>query len=203
MKKKGCLITIIIVAGLGCLLIYELKHAFDPEYDRAEIRQNIGGTLICNSVYNADIHDWQYDVSYEYKANNTDSVIKIGSGTYYAREWNKDEQLTQYKNWTILKTGGWIGYDKVIIGDLKTGKWAEYDFSAENIEKERLWIDSKTHSLINWCCSECFVDKIENGYIHILYKFRTSETKTSEYGKKEITYKIDEQTGQPIMTAIQ
>jgi hypothetical protein len=41
-----------------------LLHAFD-EYDKVEIEQNIGGILICNSVYNSDIHDWQYDINYE------------------------------------------------------------------------------------------------------------------------------------------
>lgn len=203
MKKKGCLIAIIILVGLGFLFIYGLKHAFDPEYDKAEIKQNIGGTLICNSVYNADQHSWQYDVSYKYKANSIDSAIKIGSGTYYGREWNKDEQLIQYKKWTILRTGGWIGYDKVIIGDMTTSIWTEYNFSAENIEREKLWIDSKINSLLNWCCSESFVDRIDNGIIQVHYKFRTSETKTNEYQTKKIIYKIDEETGQPIMTAIQ
>lgn len=203
-KKIG--IAIFSVTTLAMILIVVKiiisPSGFGPEYDKAEIKQKIGGTLICNSVYNADIHDWQYDVSYEYKPADTDSLIKIGSGTYHTREWNKDEQLIQYKNWTILKTGGWYGYDKVIIGNLETNKWNEYDFSADNIEKENLWINSKTKSLLNYCCSESFVDKIGNGQIQIHYKFRTSETLTKLYGQKEIIYKIDDLTGQPIMTEI-
>lgn len=200
--KKGCLITILILVGITAILIYGLSTAFDPEYDKAEIKQNIGGILMCNSVYNADHHSWQYDVSYKYKIDN-DSVVDIGSGTYYGREWNKDEQLTQYKNWTILKTGGWIGTDKVIIGDLKTKHWKEYEFTPEIIEKDSLWLISKTHSLLNWCCSEAFIEKINNGQIILRYKFRTSEKQVNEYGQRKIYYMVDELRGKPTMTKIE
>jgi hypothetical protein len=202
MKKKGCLIAILVLVGLAALFIYGLSTAFDPEYDKAEIKQSIGGTLICNSVYNADHHSWQYDVSYKYKIDN-DSLVDIGSGTYYGREWNKDEQLIKYKNLIILKTGGWIGTDKVIIGDFKTKQWKEYEFTPENIEKDSLWLKSKTQSLLNWCCAETFIDKISNGQIVLNYKFRTSETKTNEYGQRKIYYTINELTGQPTMTKIE
>lgn len=205
--KKKIGIAIFSITTLAMLLFgaYSIisRGGIGPEYDKEEFKQKIGGTLLCNSEYNADIHNWYYNVSYTYKINGTDSATKIGDGTYCNREWNKDEQLIQYKNWTILKTGGWFGYDKVIIGDLKLNKWTEYDFSAESIEREKLWIDSKTHSLLNYCCSESFVDKIDNGQIQVHYKFRTSETLTKEYGVKKVIYKIDELTGQPIMTAIQ
>jgi hypothetical protein len=93
----------LILPGLFILFICGCSSGFGPDYDKAEIKQNIGGTLICNSVHTADIQNYQYDVSYEYE-NVNDSTFDIGSGTYYNREWNKDEQLVQYKNWTILKT---------------------------------------------------------------------------------------------------
>ncbi|WP_276974570.1 hypothetical protein [Flavobacterium filum] len=205
-KKKIGIVIFSITFILTLLLVIKTiisPSGFGPEYDKAEIKQKIGGILICNSVYNADIHDWQYDVSYEYKPANSDSKVKIGSGTYHTRDWKKDEQLIQYKKWTILKTGGWYGYDKIIIGDLKSNKWTEYNFSADNIEKERLWVNSKIHSLLNYCCSESFIDRIENGQIHLHYKFRTSETLTKKYGEKKIIYKIDELSGQPIMTSIE
>lgn len=204
-KRIGFAIFLTTTLIMVTLAIYAVisDGGFGPEYDKVEIKQNIGGTLICNSVYNADIHDWQYDVRYEYRPKNSDSLINIGSGTYHTREWNKDEQLIQYKTWTILKTGGWYGYDKIFIGDLKANKWTEYNFSADNIERDELWIDSKTNSLLNWCCSESFVDKIDNGIIQVHYKFRTSKTNTNEYQTKKIIYKIDDETGQPIMTSIQ
>jgi hypothetical protein len=68
-----------------------LLHAFD-EYDKVEIEQNIGGILICNSVYNSDIHDWQYDINYEYQSKDN-KIYKIGNGTYHELEMNRNEQL--------------------------------------------------------------------------------------------------------------
>jgi hypothetical protein len=199
--KKGCLITILIFISLAALFVYGMLMAFDPEYDKAEIKQKLGGTLICNSVYIADHHSWQYNISYKYKVGN--KIMDIGSGTYYAREWKKDEQLTQYKNWTILKTGGWYDGDKLIIGDIKINKWFEYEFTPENIERDSLWYISKTHSLLNWCCSESFIEQINNGQIIIRYKFRTSEKQVNEYGQKMIYYKVDDSTGFPKMTKIE
>ena len=199
MKKKN---FSAIIFSMGLTILLSCSNGFGPDYDKAEIKQNIGGLLICNSVYNADIHSWTYEVKYKYKAQN-DSIFAIGDGTYYGRVWNKDEQLTKFKDWIILKTGGWYGFDKVIIGKLKTNTWQEYEFSAENIEKEKLWVESKIHSLINYEPHDCFVDKIDNGEIKMHYQFRTSETNTEELEIKKITYKIDELTGQPKMTAIQ
>jgi|SRR6478609_11791270 len=198
--KRENLIAIIVSTLLSILLIYGC--GFGPDYDKAEIKQNIGGTLICNSVYNADQHSWTYDVSYKYKTLNN-KIIDIGSGTYYGREWNKDEQLVQYKTWTLLKTGDWIGNDKIIVGDIKTNKWTEYKFTPENIEKDSIWQSLKIHSLLNYCCSETFIDKINNGIIQLHYKFRTSENLVNEYGEKIIYYKINDATGDPIMTKIE
>ena len=192
----------LILSELSIFFICSCSSGFGPDYNKVEIKQNIGGALICNSVYNADIHDWQYDISYQYKAPN-DSIIDIGSGTYYGREWNKDEQLMQYNNWTILKTGGWIGTDKIIFGDLKKDKWTEYEFTPDNIEKDSLWKSLNIHSLSNYCCSETFIDKINNGQIQIHYKFRTSETNVNQYEQKEIYYQINDSTGQPTMTKIE
>ncbi|RZK58509.1 MAG: hypothetical protein EOO91_08185 [Pedobacter sp.] len=127
-------IIIIIICCLIILFIYGLATAFDPQYENAEINQNIGGTLICNSIYNSDHHSWQYYVNYTYKIN--DILIDIGSGTFYGREWKKDEQIVKFKNLLILKTGGWIGYDKILIIDENTRKINEYEFSPENIERE-------------------------------------------------------------------
>ncbi len=191
-----------ILPVLAIFFIYGCSSGFGPDCDKAEIKQNIGGTLICNSVYNADIHDWQYDISYQYKPPN-DSVIDIGSGTYYGREWNKDEQLVLYNNWTILKTGDCFGTDKIIVGSLKTNKWTEYKFTPENIEKDSLWQSLKIHSLLNYCCSETFIDKINNGQIQLHYRFRISENLVNQYDQKEIYYQIVDSTGKPVMTRIE
>lgn len=200
--KKRFFTASSILFGFYTLFIGSCSSGFGPDYDKAEINQNIGGTLICNSVYTADQHDWQYDISYEYKTPN-DSLFDLGSGTYYGRDWNKDEQLVQYKNWTILKTGDWINNDKIIVGDLKKNKWSEYKFTPENIEKDSIWHSLKIHSLLNYCCSETFIDKINHGVIELHYKFRTSENLVNKYGLKKIFYKINDTTGQPIMTKIE
>lgn len=191
----------LILPGLYILFICGCSSGFGPDYDRAEIKQNIGGTLICNSVYTADIQNYQYDVSYEYM-DAKDSIFYIGSGTYY-REWNKDEQLVQYKNWTILKTGDGFRTEKIIVGDLKKNNWTEYEFTPENIEKDSLWKSLKIQSLLNYCCSETSITKIKDGQIQLHYKFRANENIINEYGQKIIYYQIYDSTGKPIMTRIE
>lgn len=190
------------MGGLVAFFIYGLCTTFDPENDYAEIKQNIGGTLICNAVFSADHHTWQYEVSYKFKTQN-DSLVEIGTGTYHARIWKKDEQLITFKNWLFLKTGGWIRTDKAIVGDLKTKQWNEYEFVPKHIEKDTLWQASKTTSLLDYCCSETYIDTIINGQIIVSYKFRTSETQTDEYGERKIYYTINELTGQPEMTKVE
>jgi hypothetical protein len=145
--KKGCLYSIGIFLVLVIGFIYMVLHAFDTEYDKVEIVQKIGGKLICNSIYNADHHDWQYDITYKYKSKEN-KLYKIGNGSYYAREWNKDEQLIKFDKWIILKTGDFYGSDKVIIGNFETQKWTDYKFTPEIIENEEMWKTAKIKSLI-------------------------------------------------------
>ena len=115
-------------------IIYGFLHAFDPEYSTAEIKQNIGGTLICSTVYNTDHHSWQYDVNYRYK-DESGKVFEIGNGTYDGREWEKDEQLILFKSWIILKTGSWGDADKIIIGDSQFRHFTEHEFTPDSIVK--------------------------------------------------------------------
>ena len=71
LKKKGKIqknigLTIFILSTLGMIFIgikaLISNGGFGPEYETAVIEQRIGGKLICESVYNADIHSWQYNV---------------------------------------------------------------------------------------------------------------------------------------------
>jgi hypothetical protein len=199
--KKGCLYSLGISLILLLGFIYMLLHAFDPEYDKVEIEQNIGGILICNSVYNSDIHDWQYDINYEYQSKDN-KIYKIGNGTYHTREWNRNEQLKKYGNWYILKTGDWYGTDKVIIGNLKSKKWKDYEFTPENIEKEKLWKELNIKSLKTYLPSECFITKINNGFINVKYKFRIDETKTKLMDERNLIYEIDKESGKPYLKSI-
>jgi hypothetical protein len=199
--KKGCLysIGIFIVVVIG--FIYMFLHAFDPEYDKAEIVQKIGGKLICNSIYKADHHDWQYDITYEYKSKEN-KTYKIGNGSYYAREWNKDEQLIKFDKWIVLKTGNFYGSDKIIIGNFETQKWTDYQFTPEIIEKEKMWKVAEIKSLLNYCCAESFITRIYNGKIVVEYKFRINETKTELMDKRKLIYEIDKNTGKPNLISI-
>jgi hypothetical protein len=199
--KKGCLYSLGISLILLLGFIYMLLHAFDPEYDKVEIEQNIGGILICNSVYNSDIHDWQYDINYEYHSIDN-KIYKIGNGTYHTREWNRNEQLKKYSNWYILKTGDWYGTDKVIIGNFKSKKWKDYEFTPDNIENETLWKELDIKSLKTYLPSECIITKINNGFINVNYKFRIDETKTKLMDERNLIYEIDKESGKPYLKSI-
>jgi hypothetical protein len=202
MKPKGFFMLKIVLLAVLIVILYGLFTAFDPEYETVEIKQNIGGVLICNSVFSADQHTWNIEVDYTYKLPN-DTLINIGYGYYHAREWKKDEQLLKYKDWIILKTGNWIGSDKIIIGKLKANDWTEYIISPDEIEKDEIWISKNIKSFRNYCCAEAYVQSIKNGIIEVNYKFRTDENLTNQYGNKKIFYQIGEQTGKPIMVRIE
>ncbi|AFU69393.1 hypothetical protein P700755_002646 [Psychroflexus torquis ATCC 700755] len=173
---------------------------FGPEYESIEIKQNIGGKLLCESVYNADLHSWQYDVTYKYLMENGDS-INLGYGGYYGRQWDKNEQLIKQDNWLILKTGSFHGSDRIILKNTKTDSTIIYDINNQFIENDILWRNQEIKSLINYCCAESFIEKISNNKVFVKYKFRTSETLTKEYGERMIEYRLNN-TGQLMMTNI-
>jgi len=199
--KKGCLISLLIGVVLLGMIIYGMITAFDPVYSKAEIKQKIGGVLICNAIYSADHHNGQYRINYKYK-NPSGRVFEIGNGTYTSRVWKQDEQLMNFGKWVILKTGGRFDCDKVIISDLKNKKSTEYEFSADSIEREVLWKSSDTHSLLNYCCAESFVKRINNGKIDVLYKFRVDEKNVDKMGSRKLKYEIDSINGKVLMTSI-
>ena len=198
--KKGCLISLIVGISLIALFIYGMLHAFDPEYETVEIKQNIGGKLICESVYNADHHSWQYDVNYKYLLENGDS-INLGYGGYYGREWDKDEQLIKKDNWLILKTGSFHGSDRIILKNIQKDSTIIYDINDQFIENDILWRTQQINSLITYCCAESFIEKIADNKVFVKYKFRTSETSPEEYGERMIEYQLDN-AGQLKMTKI-
>ena len=181
------------------MIIYSIKFfmdeaGFGPKNETVIIDQNIGGKLICQSVYNADIHSWQYEIDYVYK-DRTGVKILLGDGTYYGREWKKDEQLIKFGNWIVLKTGSWYGSDRIILKNLQTNSSNKFDFNDKFIENDSLWKAQRILSLLDYCCSESFVDKISKNTVIVKYKFRTEKTLTNLYDKRFVTYKIDSITG--------
>ena len=184
------------------LLIISLTSCFGTSTGTEKIEQKIGGTLICGYSHFVDVRKDFYTVNYKYQLSK-DTVIDLGNGAYYEREWNKDEQLIKCDDWLILKTGGWIGTDKIITVNPTTKKTREYEFTPEKIEQDSLWQCLKIKSLLNWCCSESFIDKINDGIIQIHYKFRINQTKTELYDKRELFYRLDNTTGMPILSKIE
>jgi len=212
LKKKGKIPRIIGLSlffgscGFMIWIIYQLiigASGFGPEYDKAVIKQKIGGTLICSSVYTADIHSWDYDVTYKYKAIN-DSVYEIGSGCYQGKEWEKNEQLKKFGEWLILKTSSTRDSDKLIIGKLGWKTWSEYVFSPQSIEDNEMWKIKKINSTPYNYDSYSKIEKINSdGIIIVMYHFRKVDNKFPiENGKRYIKYKIDIETGKPEMVKI-
>jgi len=89
----GCLtlgFTFVIVFVVGPIL---WQKAFGPEKELVIIDQEVGGKLICNSIYNADIHSWYYDLDYDYE-DVEGNMYQIGSVRYTNLEWRYNEQVT-------------------------------------------------------------------------------------------------------------
>lgn len=202
-KKIGLTIFVLTTATM---LFIGLDSAmsgfgFGPEYETEIINQKIGGKLICESVYNADHHSWQYNVDYKY-INQKGDTLDFSGGVYYGREWNNDEQIQKYKNWLILKTGAWHGSDRLIIKNIQTDTTKIYDIDNNFIEKDSLWRAQNIESLSNFCCAETFIENIQENRISLTYKFRTDEKMTLKYGNRKVTYEIENETGKIVMTDI-
>lgn len=203
-KNIGISIFSLTTIAMTILAIKTLTgpSGFGPEYETVEIEQNIGGKLICESVYNADIHSWQYDVDYKYIDSGGDT-LDFKYGSYHGREWDKNEQIQKFNDWIILKTGAWHGSDRLIIKNIQTDTTRIYDINNEFIEQDSLWKAQNIKSLSDYCCAETFIDKILGNRISLTYKFRTNEKMTKEYGKRMITYAINNETGKILMIDIE
>lgn len=196
-------IKLMLVLGvLAALFIIALVIAFEPEYDKAEIKQHIGGVLICESVYTADHHKGSHLVTYTYKKPNG-AIDSLGHGIYFNRIWKKDEQLIKYKSWLILKTGGYLRTDKLILINTTNNKKTELILEPDSIEINKLWQSKGIHSLLYYCCAEAYIQKIDTGVIKVKYKFRIDEADADKYDKRNIYYKIDTITGIPAMVKIE
>lgn len=197
MKNKILKIVFILV---GLTLIYflflNMDSGFGPDYKSLEIKQNIGGYLIVDSVYNADIHSWTYDLAYKYKSPDN-KIYDLGTGRIYGPlEWTENEQLIKYKDWITLQVG-----NSIIVGSLNSNKWDKYDFSPKDIEEQPLWINSKVNSSPDNGSSFVRIQTIStDGEITILYTYAIKDrTFSSEIGKKIVKYEINPLTGIPEM----
>jgi hypothetical protein len=202
MKLKTIFILTIITSTLfSCNDSGE--SVFTDKTYQDTIKQNIGGLLIREIHYTDDFHSWINDIKYSYK-DKFDSISNIGSGTYYAEEPPKDEQLFHFGKWTVFKTSGDRDKDLLFIYDKDKKIWNEFAISPETIEQTDLWrnknIDSELH---NWD-TVSKIDKIDqDGNIIVLYTYAKKNRIFSFIrGKRQITYKINLQTGRPEMTDV-
>jgi hypothetical protein len=165
------------------------------------IKQNIGGLLIRDIHYSEDIHSYDSYIKYLYKLDNT---YIIGSGNYHGQEIPKDEQLIQFYNWIILKTGNSFNGDKIIIGDVKTKLWIEYEISPQTIEQDSIWQKQNVNSEPNNGDSNVTIENIKaNGEFSVIYKFaKKNRIFSFMTSKRRINYTINIQTGQPEMKIV-
>jgi len=196
-KTKRFIVALSILSNIVLLVfLYNIiPSGFGPEYETVEIKQKIGGKLICESIYNADIHSWQYYVVYKYIDSNGDT-LDFKNGTYYGREWKKNEQIKKYNEWLILKSGAWHGSDRLIIKNSLTDSTFFFDIDNQFIEKDSLWNSRNINSLLNFCCAETFIDNIKGNKISLTYKFRSNKKLTNKYDKRKIVYEFDNKTGE-------
>ena len=183
------------------LTVIIFKQAFGTKEEIIEIEQLIGGKLICESKYMADIQSWYYFIDYKYKDDNG-KLFKIGQGEYFGRDWEKSEQLKKISNWVILQTGGEFKSDKLLIGKLDSNNWKTFEISPNNIEKDKLWISKNINSKTNWSPRESFISSFKDDKIEVEYLYRIGE-KVEEQETRLITYKFNKETGIPEMTKIE
>lgn len=201
MLKYGCFGVLGLCLILIISLPFVLRQAFGPLNERVEIEQDIGGVLICNSEYNADLGSWFYDIDYQYRNKNGKST-NIGSGEFYGQEWNKDEQIQKMGEWMVLKTGGEHGADKLLIGNMNYGQWKIFKISPDEIEKDSLWKSKNIFTKKNWLPRESFVREIHENEIKVEYLYRTGES-VDDRETQLIIYEFDEISGFPVMKSIE
>jgi hypothetical protein len=166
------------------------------------LRQNIGGSLIRDIHYYNDFHSWDRDVTYLYK-DKFGNIFKIGNGNFHGQELPKNEQLIQFNSWTILNTNEGF-HCKIIIGDLTTKNFVDYELSPETIGQDLVWQKQNIGSDPNNGDSKVTFENFNSdSEFSVIYKFankgRIFSFMTS---KRRVNYKINIQTGRPEITSV-
>ncbi|PID95411.1 MAG: hypothetical protein CSA94_01755 [Bacteroidetes bacterium] len=212
-KKKNKVLKIISLCffiGVTIFMSYQSyklitedeKESFGPKYETVEIPQKIGGVLICESLYTADFHSWDYNISYCYKEN--DSLYQIGTARYSGEKWKKDEQFVKYGNWLLLKVSNSSDSDKLIIFNIITKETNEFIVSPETIESNIIWKSENIRSQLNYSSTiSKIIDVNTNGVFKVEYVYRKEgRTLFDKHGEREIVYKVDAKNGIPRMVEI-
>ena len=181
-----------------------VKKALTDTTYTVSIPQNIGGALICKIKYSDDFNSWTYDINYSYKGKS-DSVIKIGSGRYEGKEWNKDDQLFASKNWMILKTKDSHSSDKLLIGKIENVDWKAYVISPKSIEEDSIWKVKNIDSDYENYDSVSEIKEInDSGEILVIYKYaKRNRIFSFMTGKRLIIFQINPINGNLEMKRVQ
>ena len=199
MRLQNIILTLLLFGLISC---NSTDSIFTDETYQDTIKQNIGGLLIRDIHHYNDFNSFNYDIDYSYKDKN-DSISKIGLGSFYGQEPPKEEQLIQIDNWTVFKTSGDRNKDFVYVSN-SDNIWTKYEISPETIEQQDLWKEQKIDSqLDNWDTVSKIKEIDKNGNIVVIYTYAKKKRIFSFFtGKRQITYKIDLQTGRPELTEI-
>lgn len=158
-----------------------IEMGFGPEYETVVINQNIGGELICNSVYTADLQSYYFDIKYTYCfAGDT---INIGSGYYYGKEWKKEEQLHKYGNYLLLKTSANRFYDNLLIANNNINEHINITPKLLNYQDE---IKLNSYENNDY---EMRISKIKQDTVKVIYKHNKGKRDNYEYDK--LTFVLD------------
>jgi len=192
--KKGCGIALIILIILIIGFFLMFKKAFGPDNYSVIITQKIGGNLVCDVTYSADIQSWYYDIDYKY-INSDGKTFDFGKGFYHSIDWNKNDQLYKYKNWTILPTGNDYGAIKIIAFDLINNKKSEFTIDPHSIENDSLWKSKNIESLLTWSPSKVEFDTIIKNKIITEYTYRIDRKETDKLETRKIEFGLDQTNG--------
>lgn len=199
-----CCTTLFMSYQAYKLLTEDVTDSFGPHYETVEIPQDIGGSLICNSVHTSDFHSFDYDITYKYEFDD-DSIYYCGTGSYQGVNWKKNEQFLKYGKWIILKIPNSRDSDKLIIGNIMTKQFNEFVFSPENIEREVKWIECGIETrLDNWDTVSKILDIDSNGYFTVKYTYRKEgKSPFKNNGRRKLIYQIDKNSGKPELKSIE
>ncbi len=199
--KKVIKITLIILIVLIIGFIWAFDEAFGEDKYSVTIKQNIGGKLICDVTYSADLQSWYYFIDYKY-VSPKGKTFDFGKGLYQGVEWDENDQLFEFKNWTVLPTETDFGSIKIIVFDLNANKKSEFIIEPHSIQENSIWKSKNIESALMWSPSKVEIDTIIDNKILIKYSFRIDRENPDNLGTRLIEYELDSLNGIPKMKTI-
>ena len=210
-RKKGKLqkyfsFTLFVFVTISMIFIaikmITSPSGFGPERKTIEVKQNIGGKLICKSYYTADIRSYDYSISYDYIDSNGDT-LDFKSGNYLGRSWDKEVQIRKYNNWLMLKTGDWIDNDKLILKNIQTDSTIIHSFTQKFVQQFEIWKSNVSEDEFNYSPVEIYIDEIRGNKVYVSYEFKTKPINFFFYSDKVIVFEIDNLTGDLKMISVE